>query len=76
MKHLPIVSGKDVVRALGRAGYSLIRQRGSHVRMRKKLSTITLNVTIPLHDEIDRTTLASILKAAELSDDEFMDFLK
>ncbi|HIH27134.1 MAG TPA: type II toxin-antitoxin system HicA family toxin [Methanoregulaceae archaeon] len=49
MKHLPIVSGKDVVRALGRAGFSLIRQRGSHVRMRKKLSTITLNITIPLH---------------------------
>ena len=44
--------------------------------MRKLSSAKTLNVTIPLHDEIDRMTLASILNPAEITDEEFIDFLK
>jgi predicted RNA binding protein YcfA (HicA-like mRNA interferase family) len=40
-----------------------------------QLSDTTLNVTIPLHDELDRMTLRSIIKAAELSEDEFVSLL-
>ena len=76
MKNLPLISGDDAVRALARAGFIFVRQKGSHVRMKKQLPDTTLNVTIPLHDELDRTTLRSIIKAAELSEDEFLKILE
>jgi predicted RNA binding protein YcfA (HicA-like mRNA interferase family) len=44
--------------------------------MKKPLPDTTLNVTIPLHDELDRTTLRSIIKAAELTEEEFMKLLE
>jgi len=76
LKHLPVVSGKDVIRVLTRAGFFFVRQKGSHIRMKKQTSETTLNITIPLHDELDRTTLRSIIKAAELTEDEFLHFLE
>ena len=76
MKHLPVISGGDAVRALARAGFIFVRQKGSYVRMKKQLPDTTLNVTIPLHDELDRTTLRSIIKAAELSEEEFVKLLE
>jgi len=44
--------------------------------MKKQTSDATLNITIPLHDELDRTTLRSIIRAAELAEDEFLHFLE
>ena len=44
--------------------------------MKKQLLDTALNITIPLHDELDRTTLRSIIKAAELTEDEFLHFLE
>ena len=76
MKHLPVVSGKDVIRVLTRAGFSFVRQKGSHVRMKKQGADSVLNVTIPLHEELDRTTLRSIIKASELSEEEFLHWLE
>jgi predicted RNA binding protein YcfA (HicA-like mRNA interferase family) len=76
VKRLPVVSGRDVIRALSRAGFSFIRQRGSHVRMKKQTPDTTLNITIPLYDELDRTTLRSIIKASELSEEEFLKMLE
>ena len=75
MSSLPLISGEKAVQALSRAGFVVVRQRGSHVRMKKRMPDTTLNVTIPLHDELDRTTLRSLLKAAELSEEEFMQLL-
>jgi predicted RNA binding protein YcfA (HicA-like mRNA interferase family) len=76
LKHLPVISGNDAIRVLTRAGFSFVRQKGSHVRMKKQLPDTTLNVTIPLHDELDRTTLRSIIKAAEISEEEFLFLLE
>ena len=65
-----------MIRVLTRAGFSFVRQKGSHVRMKKQLPTIRLNVTIPLHEELDRTTLSSILKACGMSEEEFLHYLE
>jgi predicted RNA binding protein YcfA (HicA-like mRNA interferase family) len=75
LSHLPLISGDKAVQALSRAGFVFVRQKGSHVRMKKQMTDTTLNVTIPLHDELDRMTLRSIIKAAELSEDEFIQLL-
>jgi len=76
LKHLPVISGSDAIRVLTRAGFSFVRQKGSHVRMKKQQPDTTLNVTIPLHDELDRTTLRSIIRAAELTEEEFLHWLE
>jgi predicted RNA binding protein YcfA (HicA-like mRNA interferase family) len=56
--------------------FVFVRQKGSHVRMKKQTSDSVLNITIPFHDELDRTTLRSIIKAAELTEEEFLHFLE
>lgn len=35
-RHLPAVSGRELVRALGEAGFVVLRQKGSHVSMEKR----------------------------------------
>ena len=64
----PLLSGKDCIAALGRLGYVQTRQRGSHVR----LECIGRSpLTVPLHNELDRGTLRSIIRAAGLTVEEF-----
>ena len=60
------------MRALERAGWVTVRQRGSHIRMQKQVTPReTLKLIVPAHRPIKRSTLAHILKQARLSVDEF-----
>jgi predicted RNA binding protein YcfA (HicA-like mRNA interferase family) len=58
-------SGKEVVKALRRVGYIVDHQRGSHIFMHKLEKNISL--VVPLHNELKKGTLHSILKKAKLS---------
>jgi len=49
-----------------------VRQRGSHIRLQKRVAGETLKVTVPAHRPIKRSTLAHLLKQARLSVDEFL----
>jgi predicted RNA binding protein YcfA (HicA-like mRNA interferase family) len=60
------VSGERLVRALERLGYGVIRQKGSHVRMRHEGPPAHL-VTIPLHDPLKTGTLHGILSEVVLA---------
>ena len=71
MARLPIVSGRDVVRALERLGFRTVRQRGSHVVMRRGET----GCVVPLHREIKTGTLAGIIRQAQLSHEEFLSAL-
>ena len=75
MTRFPLVSGREVVRALRRDGFVVVRQKGSHIRLEKYLPGETLRLTVPAHREIVPGTLKSILNAARLSVDEFMELL-
>ena len=70
MPPLPVVSGREVVRALEGLGWVVARQRGSHVVMTKLGSTTTLS--IPDHRELDRGTLRSLIRAAGITVEEFI----
>jgi len=60
-RQLPVVSGRELVRALEQAfGYQIVRQRGSHIRLRTDLQD-KHSLTIPDHQELDRGTLNGIL---------------
>ena len=71
MTKVPSLSYVKVVKALQRDGWVVVRQKGSHIRLRKHLPLETLNLTVPAHKPIKRTTLAHILKAARLSVTQF-----
>lgn len=72
MPPLPVLSGEDCVGALLRVGQAVARQRGSHVR----LSHPTRQPgTVPLHPELDRGTLRSILRTAGISPTELLALL-
>jgi len=66
MAKLPILRANELIRALEGAGFQIIRQRGSHVRMKHPDGRI---VTVPVHpgQDIGRGLLRKILRDAELT---------
>lgn len=75
MTKLPVVSGKDVVKALGKIGFSVVRQRGSHIRLKKVTVDRTIKLTVPLHSVVSKGTLKGIIGDAGLTVDEFVKLL-
>ena len=51
MSELPPIAGRQVVKALGKIGYELDRQRGSHIILRQKAYPYR-RITIPDHREV------------------------
>ena len=76
MNKLPVISGKKAIKFLERAGFVIVRQRGSHVRMKMVTSEKTIKLTIPLHETLDRGTLASIIRSAGLTIEQFDELFK
>jgi predicted RNA binding protein YcfA (HicA-like mRNA interferase family) len=73
MSKLPQVSGQECVGALKRLGFSVIRQRGSHIIMRREDPFAQL--VVPDHKQLDRGTLRSILREADLTVEVFISVL-
>ena len=71
MTKVPILPYDQVIRALQRDGWVVVRQKGTHVRIQKHTPTETLKLTIPAHRPIKRSTLSHILKQAKLTLEEF-----
>ena len=64
-----LVSGRRLVQLFIKLGYEKITRKGSHIKMK---NPATGNVVIiPDHKELDRWTLKTILKQAEISDEDF-----
>jgi predicted RNA binding protein YcfA (HicA-like mRNA interferase family) len=72
MPKLPVVSGAEAIRALERLGFAVVRQRGSHIVLRKESS----GCVVPNHRELKLGTLTGILKQAGVSVDEFIAALR
>jgi predicted RNA binding protein YcfA (HicA-like mRNA interferase family) len=69
MTGLPRISGRDCVAALSRAGFHQIRQRGSHIIVRR--DTPFSQLSVPDHRELDRGTLRAIIRQAGMSVEQF-----
>ncbi len=74
-RHLPAISGRKLLRALQRAGFVVLRQKGSHVSMEKRGADRRWRTVVPLHREIRPGTLSDILNQTGLSKDELADLL-
>ena len=70
MPSLPRLDGRTVVKAFGRDGWELVRQKGSHMILVKEGSWATLSV--PDHREIAPGTLRSLIRASGLTVEAFL----
>ncbi|MHB2153840.1 type II toxin-antitoxin system HicA family toxin [Calditrichota bacterium GD2] len=75
MSKVPILNYDKVIRALQRAGWVVVRQRGSHIRLQKHFGNEVLKIIVPAHKPIKRSTLSHILKQAQISLDDFINYL-
>lgn len=67
MPKLPILSGKDVIKILSKIGYVHIRTKGSHAILNKQISSGKITIPIPLHKELAKGTLKSIMRQADMT---------
>ena len=73
MSFIPILRAREIINVLLKLGFSIVRQRGSHVRLRHMLDA-TKNVSVPMHNnDVPPRILRSILKQAKIT---LSDFLK
>jgi predicted RNA binding protein YcfA (HicA-like mRNA interferase family) len=75
MTKMPSLGYEQVIKALRRDGWVVVRQKGSHVRLQKHLQDEVLKLTVPAHRPIKRSTLARILKQARLSVEKFVELI-
>ena len=76
MTKVPSLNYKEILTALQRDGWSIVRQRGSHIRLKKSFSDHDLKLTIPAHKPVKRSTLSHIIKQARLTTEHFMKLLR
>jgi predicted RNA binding protein YcfA (HicA-like mRNA interferase family) len=66
MPRLPQVSGRALVKLLHSLGYETVRQKGSHIRLRKTTTLGEHNLTVPDHKSLAKGTLNDILTRVSL----------
>jgi predicted RNA binding protein YcfA (HicA-like mRNA interferase family) len=64
MPKLRRLSGREVVGILQRFGFTLVSQRGSHMKLKRVVQNESQTLTIPAHAELDTGTLRAILRQA------------
>ncbi len=75
MSKVPSLSYIQIVRALQRDGWVVVRQHGSHIRLQKHAGDEVLKITVPAHRSVKSSTLSHILKQAGLGVDQFLQLL-
>ncbi len=77
MSKLPRISGNEIIKILIKEfGFETVRQKGSHVILRKILEGKKIVTVVPLHKEVKTGTLIGILELAKISRDKFLEKLK
>ncbi|MCY7376529.1 MAG: type II toxin-antitoxin system HicA family toxin [Pyrinomonadaceae bacterium] len=71
MAQLPNLSGKEVVKVFENLGWKFSRQSGSHIVLTKDGEMASLSV--PNHKAVAKGTLRSLIRAANLTIDEFIE---
>ena len=72
MAKLPVVSGKELIKALERDGFQIVRQKGSHISLRKD----EFKTVVPMHSDLSKGTLLGILKQCGLTKEKLIELLK
>lgn len=72
MPRLRRVSGQEAIRVLEQLGFVQVRQRGSHIVLKKRTPEGDVGCTVPLHRELAIGTLRGILRQAKVAPQEFI----
>ena len=72
-ERLPVLSGKEIIKALAKVGFVPVRQKGSHVFLRHVDGRRTV---VPLHEEVNKSTLMDIIEQTKLARQDFLKLLK
>ncbi|MER3447205.1 MAG: hypothetical protein C4291_10345 [Candidatus Dadabacteria bacterium] len=75
MSEVPNLSYTEIIKVLQRAGFIVVRQRGSHIRLQKRTQSRIIKITVPAHKPVKKGTLARIIKDAGLTVEEFKQLL-
>lgn len=75
MQKLPRISGGEVIKILTKIGFTIARQKGSHVILKKETVEGVKTTVVPLHSEIDRGTLLEIIRQAGLKKEDFLNLV-
>jgi predicted RNA binding protein YcfA (HicA-like mRNA interferase family) len=67
LSKLPAISGREIVKILGKIGFAIVGRKGSHVRMKRQRGKEVLIVIVPMHPELAKGTLRSVLRQANLT---------
>ncbi|MGF1521333.1 MAG: type II toxin-antitoxin system HicA family toxin [Leptolyngbyaceae cyanobacterium] len=75
MAKLPNISGQELIDALEQIGFAVIRQKGSHVRMKHEDGR---TVTVPVHAQksLGKGLLLRILRDTDLTKEELIELLR
>ena len=77
MPKLPVLSGKDTIKALSKIGFQHVRTRGSHAILNKfNKDKVKITIPFPLHKELAKGTLKNMMNQAGLTLDEFLELCK
>ena len=75
MPKLPVLSGKELLATLKKAGFVEVRQKGSHVSLQEITPDATYRTVVPLHRELSKGMLLDILHQTGLSREDLLDLL-
>lgn len=71
-----LYSAREILSTLQRAGFVIISQKGSHIKLIKNKKGRVYSVIVPYHKEVAVGTFNSILRQAGITRKEFNTFLK
>jgi len=69
---LPCLSGKQTISILEKFGFKVLRQRESHIILKKEATEGLIGCVVPNHKELARGTLKGILRQANIEVEEFI----
>ena len=76
MPKLPKLSGKTLIKILLKFGFTVVRQKGSHIVLKKKTNEGDIGTVVPDHKELAEGTVRGALKLGKISIDEFLEMYK
>ena len=75
MPKLPVISGLDMIKVLSKMGYIHKRTSGSHAILQKESPSGKITIPVPLHKELAKGTLKSIMRQGDLRLDDLLALL-
>jgi predicted RNA binding protein YcfA (HicA-like mRNA interferase family) len=76
MPRLRKISGQECLKVLcNEFGFRAVRQRGSHIVLKKETPGGAVGTVVPLHKELKLPTLKNVLKLAKVDEEEFARYL-